>query len=151
MGLQNAISCCRNISPVVLRPYSILTWILYTVYQYGLLLGLQEKCHQTALWEKTKGQKFDPQLSFGLALTGWLGTACVRCADGLFFIRSVDDGWDFEEASWQLSAVAKLLTVSIFPALVSAEMPSTAGQGSSKIEIVKTYIFFGVTVVIKNK
>lgn len=56
------------------------------------LLGLQEKCNQTALREKTKGQKFDPQLSLGLALMGWLGDECVRCADGLFFICSVDEG-----------------------------------------------------------
>ncbi len=41
----------------------------------------------------------------------------------------------------EIFAVEKLLRVSIFPALISAEIPSTADQGSSKTEIAKTLTF----------
>lgn len=55
-------------------------WHEFYIYQYGFLLELQEKCHQTALWEKTKGQKFDPTAVFWFGADGMVGNrVCQMC------------------------------------------------------------------------
>ncbi len=141
----------------VVETFALLFWdlipdwhVFYIQYiSMFFCLNCNKKCHQTALWEKRKGPKFDPQLSFGFVADRMVGNSVCQMY-WWPFLHTFSWWWMRFRRSFMAAVSGCKVTDSFYilvsiPALVSADMLSTAGQGSSKIEIVKTYILFSVS------